>query len=103
MTDAGNNNTPTPCATTGNVGALGATFDGKIAAIFATNRLRARDEISCTTEGSKSMDYYVSGVADGKWNVTVNGKRIGTFEASAEGGMLTFTAPAGRVVITPAE
>ena len=101
VTDAGNSSTPAPRATTDNAGATGATFDGKIAAIFATDRQGAREAISCTTEGSKSMDYYVSGVADGKWRVTVNGKSYGTLEASAEGGMLTFTAPAGRVVITP--
>ena len=49
------------------------------------------------------MSYYVSGVAEGKWSVSVGGKSIGTFEATKDGGLLTFTAPAGELKITPAK
>jgi len=72
-------------------------------AIFATSRERATEELSFDVSGSSSMSYYVSGVAEGEWTVTVDGKEIGSFEASAEGGLLTFTAPAGEVVISPAK
>ena len=47
------------------------------------------------------MSYYVSGLAAGSWKVEVTGKTVGTFEATAEGGLLTFEAPAGEVTITP--
>ena len=61
-----------------------------------------RDILGNDVSGSSSMSYYVSGVAEGEWTVTVDGKEIGSFEASAEGGLLTFTAPAGAVVVSPA-
>ena len=83
------------------VGVEGAVFDKKIVAIFATSRERATKELSCKTAGSDKMSYYVSGVAEGEWTVTVDGDEIGSFEASAEGGLLTFTAPAGKVIISP--
>ena len=81
-------------------GVTGGIF-GNIAAIFATSRDRATTELSATVEGSGSMNYYVSGVAEGTWNVTINGQNQGNYTATAEGGLLTFTAPAGSVVITP--
>ena len=62
----------------------------------------ATEQLSCTTKGEGNIDYYVSGVAAGNWSVTVNGVDCGTFTATEEGGLLTFTAPAGAVVITPA-
>ncbi len=103
VTDAGNKKTPTVRDVSSAVGVEGAVFDKKIVAIFATSRERATEELSFDVSGSSSMSYYVSGVAEGKWNVTVDGKEIGSFEASAEGGLLTFTAPAGEVVISPAK
>ena len=103
VTDADNSDTPSCLATESNVGLEGAVFEGSIVALFATDRERASSEISCTTRGKGSMDYYVSGVAAGIWTVTVNGKGIGSFTATEEGGLLTFTAPAGNVVISPAK
>ena len=47
------------------------------------------------------MSYYVSGVAAGSWTVKVDGKSVGTYEATEEGGLLTFTAPAGEISISP--
>ena len=101
VTDAGGGNIPSSVATENNSGIEGAVFGGKIAALFATDRNRAQGLISCVTSGKGSIDYYVSGVAEGEWVVNVDGKNIGIFESSAEGGILTFTAPAGRVVISP--
>jgi len=103
VTDAGNKKTPTVRDVSSAVGVEGAVFDKKIVAIFATSRERATEELSFDVSGSSSMSYYVSGVAEGEWTVTVDGKEIGSFEASAEGGLLTFTAPAGEVVISPAK
>jgi hypothetical protein len=70
-------------------------------ALFATSRTEAKTSLSCKTTGSASMDYYVSGLAAGKWKVEVNDKTVGTFEATEEGGLLTFEAPAGTVTISP--
>ena len=103
VSDAGNESVPTAVATEGNSGIEGAVFGGKIAALFATDRSGASTLISCTTSGGRSMDYYVSGVAAGDWIVNIDGQNIGVYTATEEGGMLTFTAPAGRVVLSPAK
>ena len=103
VTDAENNNIPPSQATDNNKGLEGAIFNGSIVALFATDRSRAKSEITCTTYGEGSLDYYVSGVTEGAWSVSVNGNTVGTFTATAEGGLLTFTAPAGKVTITPAK
>ena len=103
VTDAGSKKTASVRDVSSAEGVEGAVFDKKIVALFATSRERATSELSCKTSGSAEMSYYVSGVAEGEWTVTVDGKKIGSFEASAEGGLLTFTAPAGEVVISPAK
>ncbi|MBR2965280.1 MAG: InlB B-repeat-containing protein [Clostridia bacterium] len=82
------------------VGVEGGVF-GDVAAIFATSRTRATTSLSATVSGGGNMNYYVSGVAAGEWNVSVDGKDCGTYTATAEGGLLTFTAPDGKVEITP--
>ncbi len=82
---------------------VGAVFEDKVAALFVTSRERVSSDISYKISGrSKAVTNYVSGVAEGKWNVTVDGKEIGCFEVTAEGGILVFTAPAGAVVVSPA-
>ena len=120
VTDAGNDTEISVIRVTSVNGVDGAIFNEKIAAIFATARDGADNTISCTTSGSDNMSYYVSGLAAGEWKVTVDGVDQGTYTVSAftkgtynentylqetadtEGGLLTFTAPAGSVVITPA-
>ena len=44
------------------------------------------------------MTYYVGGLADGEWNVYVNGELLYTKELSNNEGLITFTAPAGTNV-----
>ena len=101
VTDKGNTDMATVKDTASENGLTGGVFNKKIAALFATSRTEAKTELSCKTTGSASMDYYVSGLAAGKWKVTVDGSVIGTFEATEEGGLLTFTAPAGTVTVSP--
>ena len=101
VTDKGNTDMATVKATASENGLTGGVFDKKIAALFATSRAEAKTELSCKTYGSSSMDYYVSGLAAGKWRVTVDGNVIGTYTATEEGGLLTFTAPAGTVTVSP--
>ena len=101
VTDAGNTDMATVKDTASENGLTGGVWGNKIAALFATSRTEAKTSLSCKTTGSASMDYYVSGLAAGKWKVEVNGKTVGTFEATEEGGLLTFEAPAGTVTISP--
>jgi hypothetical protein len=103
VTDKGNDDIATMKATSSDDGLTGAIFEKKIVALFATNRSRATTAVSCKTSGSSEMDYYVSGLAEGKWTVTVDGSSIGTYEATAEGGMIVFKAPAGTVTVSPAK
>ena len=100
VTDKGNTNYASIEEITNAQGLEGGVFDGKIAGLFAIARGGASGTLSCTTAGSGSLDYYVSGVMAGSWQVKVNGNVIGTYEATAEGGLLTFTAPAGSVTLT---
>ena len=104
VTDKGNTKSaPNVRGTSSEKGLTGGIFDKSIVALFATSRERANSEISCKTYGSSSMTYYVSGVAAGNWTVTVDGTNCGTYTATEEGGLLTFTAPAGEVKLTPAK
>ena len=103
VTDKGNKSSANVSEISRAEGCEGGVFDNKIAAIFATDRNGAKDTISCTVPAIKDKDlsYYVSGVAAGNWKVTVNGKDCGTYTATEEGGLLTFSAPAGNIVISP--
>ena len=102
VTDRGNKNAPVIKSVTQANGVEGGVFDKKIAAVFATSRERETEQISFKTSGENAISYYVSGLAEGKWTVKVDDKDCGICSATAEGGLLTFTAPAGRVVISPA-
>ncbi len=99
VTDKGQTkNAPAITRITG-TGALGGAF-GDVAAIFATSRDRATGSLSATVSGSGNIKYYVSGVAAGEWTITVGGVSYGTATATADGGLLTFTAPAGALKLT---
>jgi hypothetical protein len=82
-------------------GVEGGIFNEKIAAIFATAREGAKEQLSFSVTGGNSVDYYVSGVTAGEWSVTVDGNDCGTYTATEDGGLLRFTAPAGNIVVTP--
>jgi len=101
VTDKGNDDMAHMRDTSSDNGLTGAIFERKIVALFATSRSRATTVLSCSTTGGDDMDYYVSGLAEGSWKVEVDGKTIGTFDATAEGGLLVFKAPAGDVTISP--
>ncbi len=103
VTDAGNKKAPNVRDVSSANGVEGAVFNRKIVALFATSRERENGEISCKTSGSSEMSYYISGVAEGNWKVEVDGETVGTFKATAEGGLLTFTAPAGALTVSPAK
>ena len=102
VTDKGNESSATVESITNADGLEGGVFNGRIAGLFATSRTGADSTLSCTTKGGGNMSYYVSGVAAGKWQVSVDDTVIGVFEATELGGLLTFEAPAGNVTISPA-
>ena len=80
---------------------VGAVF-GKTVALFATSRTPEACEISAEISAGKgNLEYFVSGLRGGEWQVTVDGKDYGCASATAEGGLLVFKAPAGAVVISP--
>ena len=101
VTDKGNESTVETKKVSKPDGVEGLIFDGKIAVIFATDREGAQSEISCRAYGDGEMSYYVSGVAPGRWKVTVDGESCGIYTATEDGRLLTFTAPSGSIVITP--
>ena len=100
VTDKGNTNAASVVSITNASGLEGGVFDGKIAGLFATSRTGATSTLSCTTAGEGNLSYYVSGVKAGEWVVTVDGKDYGSYTATEEGGLLTFTAPAGSITLT---
>ena len=74
---------------------------GNTAAAFVVSRTRQSSAFSFTATGTGNLNYYVSGVAAGNWTVKV-GNTTKTVNASSDGGFLSFTAPAGKVTLTPA-
>ncbi len=101
VTDKGNKKSVSVEKISDAVGLEGGVFKESVVGLFATSRERASSTISATVTGGSSMSYYVSGVAAGEWSVTVDGKFVSNVTATEEGGLLTFTAPAGKVVISP--
>ena len=101
VTDKGNKNAASVVSIEDAIGLEGGVFEGRIAGLFATSRIGADESLSCTTSGEGYLDYYVSGVAAGEWSVSVNGADYGTYTATEDGGLLTFTAPAGKITISP--
>ena len=82
-------------------GIAGAIF-GRTVALFATARDRRACEINATVTGPKGkLEYFVSGVVGGSWSVSVDGKSYGSFTVGEDGGLLSFTAPAGNITVSP--
>ena len=102
VTDKGNDVSVDVSKPTATKGIEGAIFNEKIVAAFATDRNGAESELVFTVDADReSTDYYVSGLAAGKWSVSVDYEELGVYTVTEEGGLLTFTATDGKVVITP--
>ena len=78
----------------------GATFKNHTT-MFVTDSLYASDEHMFETTGEGTMTYYIGGINEGTWTVTINGNEIGKFEATDEGKMISFEGETGTVVLTP--
>ena len=70
-------------------------------ATFSKTKARINTTVQLTVPGNESsLVYGMTGMAEGKWSVSVNGNFIGDFTATEEGGMIYFNAPAGNVTVT---
>ena len=78
----------------------GVKFDNNVA-VFAKGKDEAYKEFSFTTEGKGLYNYYISGIADGTWQVTVDGVSVAFTASSDNDGILTFVAPAGSFTLKP--
>ena len=73
---------------------------GNTAAAFLLDKTPRTATFTFTANGSGTLNYYISGVAAGNWTVTAGGQTQ-TVTATADGGLLVFTAPAGQITLTP--
>ena len=78
----------------------GATFKNATT-MFVNDPMHSSDEMTFVTTGEGTMKYYIGGLSEGDWKVSVNGVEIGKFEATLDGKLLTFEAEPGTVVLTP--
>ncbi len=75
---------------------------GNTAAVFVISSTRRATQFDFTNGAAAgSYKYYISGVAAGDWIVSVGGTPVGLARATEDGGLLTFTASAGTVTLTP--
>ena len=76
---------------------------GKIAAVFVKDSERATSTIEFCASGEGNIDYYVSGLYAGTWDVYVNGSKVKTVKSSEDAGFIRFNAPAGDVRLVPGD
>ncbi len=95
----GSSSNPSLTATNISNDVVSATKMGAVVAAFVKSADRRTASFSITTGGSGDINYYISGVAAGTWTATVGGKTV-TATATIDGGILSFTAPAGTVTLT---
>ncbi len=82
----------------------GAKFQNSIIA-FINDAEKPADkrykEFSFSTDGRGLCEYYIAGLEAGTWNVKIDGISVAHAFVEEEGELLTFTAPAGKVTVTP--
>ncbi|MBR2465304.1 MAG: InlB B-repeat-containing protein [Clostridia bacterium] len=78
-----------------------AAFSDKIVLFAKSEEELIYKESSINIDRQGLCKYYVSGVESGTWNVCVDGIRVAHAYASEGEGFITFTAPAGEIVLTP--
>ncbi len=70
--------------------------------MFSKTNTAISSEVKFTASGSGEMNYYVGGLAAGKWLVKVGSGTAKEYTVDAASGLLTFTANVGEeVTITP--
>ncbi len=99
VTDAANENTKTPVKLENNT-VIGAQLDDYIIAYNKTES-KNRAVMEFTTEGSGLKKYYVSGMSAGTWHISVDGITVAHAHTKDTSGLISFTAPAGKVTLEP--
>lgn len=106
VSDSGTTVTATPTLVEGTY-LTGATFKNHTS-VFVNDPMYASDPLSFTTTGEGTMTYYVGGLANGEWKVSINGAPLldengeeKIFEVTEDGRMLSFEGEVGTVTLTP--
>ena len=100
VTDADNNEAIPEAVSITSEKVDGAKLLGCVAT-FAKTKARINTTVQFSVPGSESsLAYGMTGMAAGKWSVSVNGQFIGDFTATEEGGMIYINAPPGDVTVT---
>ncbi len=88
--------------TTGqNVLLEGATI-GNTTALFSTDKERLAEKMTFTAAGEGLMTYYVGGLLQGTWHISIDDMPVGTLYSTNDSGMISFEAPAGKAItLTP--
>ena len=82
-------------------GVYGATF-AKDKVVFLEGRDKAYREFSFNSGNEKGLfSYYLFGISDGTWQVTVDGVSVAYVRSEGDEGMISFVAPAGEVTLIP--
>ena len=101
VSDSGTTVSATPTLVEGD-GLTGATFKNQTV-VFVNDVTRSSEALTFETTGDGTMTYYVGGITEGKWKVSINGEELGSFDATADGKMLTFNGEVGTVTLEPDE
>ncbi len=73
-------------------------------AAFVSSTERAYSEFTVNSgDDGAILEYYISGVATGTWNIYVDGAYYASAAATKDGGLLSFTAPAGEILVVPGD
>ncbi len=67
---------------------------------FSKTGSEITNTVSFAATGEGTLKYTLTDMAKGTWAVTVGGTSVGSYIATEEGGVLSFTASAGDVVAT---
>lgn len=79
---------------------IGTEFGENVIA-FTKSGDRNADELTFTTEGSGIRRYFILGMYEGTWNISVDGVSVAHSVSSVDGGMISFYAPSGNVTVSP--
>jgi heparin/heparan-sulfate lyase len=102
VTDAENESAPITPLEIKSEKLLGASVLGQ-ALLFPKDEKILTENLSFTTEGEGELHYYVMGVSDGEWTAEVNGIAVTKALVKDNEGILTFTAPAGKINLSMAK
>ncbi len=80
----------------------GVKFGSNIA-LFVNDSLQYESVLEFESSGEGELDYYISGIKGGNWSISVNGEILLRSILANEAGLIHFSAPAGKITLTPTE